>query len=434
MSHQWEDRGEPSTRVQRPFGDTLTMAGLFIIGVMSYIDRTAVSVLQIPIKIELGLSDTQLGAITGMAFALMYTGMAIPIARYADRSNRKLVIIAALCIWSVMTALSGFATSFLALIMLRMGVAFGESGSVPATHSMIADLYPPERRARAVALCGLCVPVGMVAALVIAGRLSDAVGWRAVFWVLGGSGLILVPLLLWAMREPLRGTFDGKAAGRHASLPLWSGLRVLWQMRTFRYVAMGGAVHAFVQYSIMTWSVPFYARVHHLPIAQASDYVALLNGVGSALGIWLGGWFTDRLGGRDIRWRLRVPSIAMVLMVPLAAVQYLVASPVLSLLVGMLPSALMMFYFSSIVAVPMLVIGPHMRAFASAVKTVTFNIVGLGLGPLLTGAISDFLILSHEMADDSLRYALLIILSPSLLAPFLFLKGSTHLPNELLQR
>ena len=412
----------------------LTLLGLFAVGVMSYVDRTIVSVLQVPIKRELGLSDTQLGTLTGISFALVYVSMAIPIARLADRTNRKYVILAALGIWSAMTAFSGFATSFLMLVLFRTGVGFGEAGSVPATHSTIADLYPRERRARAVAAWGLSLPAGMIVGLVAAGQVADHLGWRAAFWLIGGIGVAMVPLLFFIMREPPRGRFDPVVKEALPAPAFFASLQTLWRLKTFRYLALGGATHAFVQYSLMNWNAPFYTRVHGMTLSDTANALALLSGVGGAIGIWSGGWLADRLGARDLRWQLLVPGTAIALMVPLAMVQYLVASPTVSIAVGLVSSALLVFYYAPIVAVPMLVVHARLRAFASSVVLVTFNLIGLGLGPMVTGVISDFLIAHYGMAEDSLRYALVIVLLPSLLAGVLFWRASRHLPREALDR
>ena len=412
----------------------LTLFGLFLVGVMSYVDRTIVSVLQVPIKQELGLSDTQLGTLTGISFALVYTSMAIPIARLADRTNRKYVILASLAIWSAMTAFSGFATSFLMLVLLRTGVGFGEAGSVPATHSTIADLYPREQRARAVAAWGLSLPAGMIVGLIAAGQIAENLGWRTAFWLIGGLGIALIPLLFFLMREPARGRFDPVSARAVATPPMRESLSTLWRLKTFRLMVIGGSLHAFVQYSLMNWNAPFYTRVHGMSLSDTANALALLSGLGGAIGIWSGGWLADRLGSRDVRWQLRVPALAMAAMVPLAAIQYVTTSASVSIAVGLVSSTLLVFYFAPIVAVPMLVVHSRLRAFASSVVLVVFNLVGLGLGPTVTGVISDYFINNYGMAEESLRYSLVIVLLPSLFAAFLFWRASQHLPLEALDR
>ncbi len=409
----------------------LTISFLFIVGVLNYIDRTIISVLQVPIKAELGLSDTQLGLLTGLAFAALYVLSAIPISRIADRSSRKIVIIASMTVWSVMTSLTAAASGFAMLLLCRMGVAIGESGSVPATHATLADLYPPHQRARAIAAWALCLPFGMIVGYLAAGRMAEALGWRMTFLVIGGFGVALAPIAMLCMKEPSRGRFDARADTAVRG-DVMGALLTLWRIKTYRYLVAAAAVHAFVQYSMMLWNAPFYSRVHGESLTTVSFYLALLNGVGGAVGIYGGGWLADRLAQRGMKWQLLVPALAILVMMPLAMMQYLVASPLWSVVIGFLPSALVVFYLAPVVAVPMLVVGPHMRAFASAVMTIIFNLVGLGLGPLVTGIISDAFIVHLGMADDSLRYALIVVLLPSLLSSFLFWKASGLLSGDML--
>jgi len=420
--------------MHKPFDITdrqrrLTLAGLFVISVLNYIDRSIISILQVPIKTDLNLSDTQLGLLTGLAFAALYVSAAIPISRLADRQSRRLVILGSMGFWSLMTAMSALASSFVILLLCRMGVAVGEAGSVPATHSQLADLYPPERRARAIGRWALSLPFGLILGYLAAGRLADTLGWRMTFAVIGGAGIVLLPLGLAVMKEPPRGCYDSSKPAE-TKLAFTASLRKLWRIRTYRYLVAAGSVHAFVQYSMMLWNGPFYSRVHGASLTEVSQYLALLNGIGGAVGIYGGSWLADRLGKHNQKWLLLVPALAILLMLPLGVIQYLVPSTRASVIIGLLPSALVFAYLAPIIAAPMLVVGPHMRAFASAVMTVIFNLVGMGLGPLVTGAVSDLLIAHVNMAENSLRYALVVALIPSLLASFLFWQASRHLQSD----
>ena len=180
-----------------------TLFLLFLVSMFNYIDRTIISVLQVPIKRDLLLSDAQLGALTGLAFAIIYSTLCLPVARWADRGNRTHIIAGSLALWSVMTALTGLAGGFAILVLLRIGVAVGEAGSVPSTHSVIADLYAPKSRATVLAVWGLSLPAGMALGYVFAGHLEETVGWRAAFAIVGICGVVLAPLLLWSMKEPV---------------------------------------------------------------------------------------------------------------------------------------------------------------------------------------------------------------------------------------
>ncbi len=194
----------------------LALLLLIVVSVFNYLDRTIISILQVPIKRDLSLSDAQLGALTGLAFALFYSTLGVPIARFADRYSRRWVIAGSIALWSAMTAISGFSTSFAALVFFRIGVALGEAGSIPATHSMLADYYPPERRATALAIWGLALPIGVMLGYLSGGWLAQAIDWRAALWIVGGVGVLLAPLILALLREPERGRRSFRRAGVQA--------------------------------------------------------------------------------------------------------------------------------------------------------------------------------------------------------------------------
>lgn len=407
-----------------------TLFLLFAVSVFNYVDRTIISILQVPIKRDLGLSDAQLGALTGLSFAIVYATLCLPVAALADRGNRTRIIAASLVFWSAMTAFTGLATSFVMLVLLRFGVAAGEAGSVPSTHSVIADLYPPEGRATVLAVWGLSLPAGMAAGYLLGGNLDQWIGWRAAFAWVGMAGLLLGPVVWFTMREPPRGRFDPAPVAAAPPQRLGAVVRHLWQLRTFRWLAAAGACHAYAQYSIMNWNAPFYARLHGMPLAQVSLVLALMTGIGMAVGMVLGGRLSDHHGRRSPENRLRVVAIALLAMVPVAIAQYLVASPGLSVALGLVASTLMMCYYGPIVAVPQLLVPSTMRAFTSAVVILTFNLFGLGLGPFVTGWISDAL--TPALGLGAIRYALCSAVLFSLAASLMFWRASRHLASELL--
>ncbi|MES2261222.1 MAG: MFS transporter [Pseudomonadota bacterium] len=404
---------------------------LFLVSVLSYIDRTILSILQVPIKADLGLSDAQLGALTGLSFALFYATLALPIARLADRTVRTRLVAGSLAIWSGMTALTGLAGSFAGLVFFRIGVAVGEAGSIPATHSIIADIYPPKSRATALAFWGLSLPAGLMLGFSCAGALEHAVGWRVAFAIIGGAGLVLAPIVLLTMREPRRGRYDPAPIVDAQAPTAMQALRHLWQLRTFRYLTAAGAFHAFAWYSVNAWSAPFYVRVHGMTLGEVSYYLALLNGIGSAAGMYLGGRLSDYFGQRDPRGRLRVVALALLAMVPAALAQYLVASATLSLSLAAMSLTMMLVYYGPIIAVAQMLVPANMRAFTSAVLMLVLNLFGLGLGPLATGIISDLLVAHFGMAADSLRYALSFAVMFSLVAAWLFWRAADWLPREM---
>ena len=328
---QGKGRSVVDTGTGRPW---LVLAILFGVAVLNYIDRTLLSILQVPIKEELGLSDAQLGALTGLAFAIFYTTLAVPVARLADRAVRKSVISASILVWSAMTAMTSLAQNFAILVFLRIGVAVGEAGSVPASHSMISDLFPIHRRASALAAWGMSYPVGTMLGFALGGWLAANIGWRDAFFWIGMVGVVGAPLFLLLVREPTRGRYDPPAQSRDEPPPTLEALRHLWNLRCFRSLALAGALSAYVQNVMLAWNAPFYSRVHDLPLADIAQWLALINGLGSALGITLGGHLSDRLGRRFTKGYLIAPAVGMLLLGPIGVVQYAVAPVTLSLLLG----------------------------------------------------------------------------------------------------
>jgi predicted MFS family arabinose efflux permease len=391
--------------VAAPWRKWYVLGVLIVIGLFNYIDRQSLAILQIPIKRELGLSDTQLGALTGLAFALLYTSMALPIARLADRSNRTMLIAGALGVWSVMTSASALAVGMITLVITRMGVAVGEAGCAPTSHSLISDYFPRAQRATAIGIWMLTFPIGTMLGFVAGGWLSTVLGWRQAFGVLGLSGLALVPLVLLTVREPQRGATD--AAGAPGKQPTWTvAVRTLWSLRAFRHATLGGALVDFTLYATLNWNAPFYNRVFGLSMTEIAGHLALLSGIGGGLGVYLGGALTDRLGRRDARWYMWVPAIAALAAVPVMMIQYFTASSQLSLLAGFLPAMFLSSFLAPLVATGQSLVPATMRAFTSAVLALVVNIIGLGLGPLVTGMISDRLINYYGLGNDSLRYAI----------------------------
>ena len=401
----------PPTSDARLRRTMLVMLGL--VSMFNYIDRTVLSVLQEPIKRELGLSDGQLGLLTGLAFALFYATLSLPIARLADRFNRRNIIAASLATWSGMTALSGLATGFGSLVAFRIGVALGEAGSVPASHSIIADYYPPEKRVTALALWGLALPAGIMFGYASGGWIASALGWRLAFGVIGVAGVALAPLMLLLVKEPVR-TGSAASAKADGAPPVGEAMLFLWRLRTYRYMLIGTTLHAFAQYAMMSWSAPFYMRVHHMPLADVASWLALMNGLGGGVGIYLGGRLSDAAGSRNPSGRIWVSAVAMLLMVPAALAQFLVPSLTASLAFGFVATMLMFFYYGPIIGVPQSIVPPRIRALTSAVTLLVFNLFGLGLGPAVTGFLSDYLAATDGMQVTSLRYALATVILFSL--------------------
>jgi predicted MFS family arabinose efflux permease len=270
-----------------------------LVGLTNYADRLSISILQVPIRAELQLSDAQLGAITGLSFSLVYTFAALPMARLADRFSPKRVIVASLVVWNVMTMLCGLATGFLGLAALRMGVAIGEAGSGPATQALIARAFPADQRCRAIAVWQMVFPLGSLGGIAAGGLLNEAMGWRHAFVVLGAAGLAVAPLVMWLVsdRAELQPATSQRTTPRFAP-----ALKELLASRSFALLLAGGFVAAMPLNAALNWNALYYGRVFHLPMGELTLYLALIAGVGGALGMFGGGFVSDWLGRRDARW------------------------------------------------------------------------------------------------------------------------------------
>ncbi|MBU6257672.1 MAG: MFS transporter [Burkholderiales bacterium] len=397
----------------------------FLVSVFNYLDRTILAILQVPVKRELGLSDAQLGMLTGLAFALFYATLSLPIARLADRTVRKVVIAVSLVCWCLMTALTGFAASFAMLVLLRIGVAVGEAGSVPAMHSMISDLFPPERRATAISLLGLALPIGTLFGFALGGWLADSLGWRQAFFYIGGAGILLAPLVLLTLREPRRGRYDRVPS----DLPtMRQALALLWGLKSFRLLALAGGLNGYVQVAMQAWNAPFYSRSFGMPLGQIAFWLALMNGVGGAIGLYGGGFLADHIGRRWNRGYMLVPGAGVLIVAPVGLLQYLTRDVHVSLACGFVSSACVVFYFAPIISGAHQLVLPRMRALTSAMLVLVVNLMAIGLGPLVTGKISD--LLAPTQGTDALRYALASAMGVALVSALLWWRAAHHFVIE----
>jgi MFS family permease len=417
----------PASETRWPKASLKGLALLFAISAVSYTDRFALGVLQVPIKAELGLSDSQLGALTGLAFFLPYTLLSLPMARLADRSNRKRILIAALLLWSAMTAAMGVARSFAMIFVLRMGVAIGESCCLPASYSLIADLFRPAQRARAVALFAMGLPAGSLIGLAGAGMIAESWGWRVAFMTVGAAGLLLAPIVAFGMREPPR---EGAGGETEAPPPVRTVLATLWGLKSFRAIAVGNSCQTFIISASLTWSASFYTRVHGATLGQAALAAGVLAGIAGGLGILVGGTLTDRLGARDRRWLMRLPAITSALTVPATLAQFLLPGFGASVAAGMAAVFLANMHVPSVFATPQALVPPRMRAFTSGMLVMLAGLVGSVLGPLLTGWTSDRLQALGHNDGDALRLSVCLMLSFSGVAAVAFLAASRHIARE----
>ncbi|HEY6597695.1 MAG TPA: MFS transporter [Pseudomonadales bacterium] len=378
---------------------------LVVVYTFNFIDRQILSILLEPIKHELLLSDTQLGLLTGFAFAMFYATLGIPIARYADRSNRRTLIAIALTVWSAMTALSGLAMNFWHLLIARIGVGVGEAGCSPASHSIIADYFSAKSRATALGIYSLGIPIGILFGFTIGGWINEAYGWRIAFFVVGVPGLLLALLVRFTVREPVRGMAEGRTAA--VDQPgIIETLRYLLAKRSFRHLAFGGALTAFVGYGLVNWMPSFLIRSHGMTTGQIGLWLGLILGIPGGIGIALGGYLADRLGAADTRWYMWVVTVALLAGTPFALGIFLSPSPTHALLYLIVPVMLGNFYQATTFSQTQGLVNLRMRSVAAAVLLFILNIIGLGAGPTVVGVIADLLM--PRFGTESLRYALLV--------------------------
>jgi MFS family permease len=406
---------------------------LFLTYVLNVIDRSPVLGVSLQfIKVEFGASDTQLGLLTGIAFALFYSTMGIPIAAWADRGNRRNVLALAVAVWSGMTALCGAAVNFAMLFATRVGTAVGEAGGSPPSHSLISDYFPKSERGKAFAIFALGVPLGTALGNYVAGQSIEAFGWRTTFMLVGVPGL-LVSLLVWlTIQEPPRGLADGTAAAAaHTRAPgMFEALGVLWTRRSFRHLCLAAALHSVVWYASGAFNAAFLIRSHGMGARDAGNWLTFFSLVGG-LGTFLGGYAADRLSVRtgDKRWYLWVPGMATLVMVPFQFGAYLPADMALAA-----PSfSVMMFlaavFFGPSFAMTQALATLRMRSVATSLLLFVQTLIGYGLGPLMAGRISDWLMPTY--GTDSLRWALVTVGLVNIWAAAHYFWGTRTLREEL---
>ncbi len=372
---------------------------------MNSLDRAIIAVLLDPIGREFNVSDTQLGLLTGLAFAAVYSTLGIPVAALADRTNSRRVLAGSILVWSIATMCCGLAGSFIWLVLARTLTAAGEAGGTPSSHSLIADFFPPQRRATSMAVFSLGAPMGAAFAGLWAGYGSELLGWRMTVVVAGLPGLLLAPLVLLTIREASRPQANVPSAAASRSFT-YSALH-LWQRESFRHLFLACALHSVAVYSTSTFNATFLIRSYGWEVSQAGKMIACL-GVISAFGTFLGGVLADRLSQRsgDSRWMLWVPALATLAAVPFHAATYLATDATLVLVALPVASMLSMMFFGPAFALGQSLAAPGARAFAASALLFGMSMIGLGLGPLLVGMASDWLLpAAHQ---HSLRYALLL--------------------------
>lgn len=422
---------------------------LVVVYTFNFIDRQILSILAVPIKAELGLSDTQIGLMSGLAFALFYATLGVPIAILADRSSRVRIMAIALSLWSAMTAVCGLAQNFGQLFLARLGVGVGEAGGVAPAYALIADYFPKEERGRALAIYSLGIPVGSALGIILGGILAELLDWRVAFYIMGGAGLVLAPIFWTTVKEPERGRFDG-APPPPPEKPLQaviSILRVLTRKPSFWLLSVGAAFSSMMGYGLILWLPSFLVRsfgpdlapffsflpeflkpADATPIRYAAYFYGAVLLVGGTIGIYAGGSLADRFGARSKSAYALVPAIAFLLTVPLLITGLLTPTLGLAFTVFMGVQALSLVWLGPVITAFQHLVPPHMRATASAIFLLINNLIGIGVGQTATGFISDSL--AVRFGEESLRYALLAGSSFYIIAGVLMLSVSVRIHKD----
>jgi predicted MFS family arabinose efflux permease len=398
------------------------LAMLLLVYTFNFVDRQILGILASAIKTDLHLNDTQLGLLGGLAFALLYSTLAIPLAWLADRTSRTWVITLSLAVWSLFTGLCGFATSFGQLFAARIGVGVGEAGGIAPSYAVIADMFPPRSRARALAVYSLGIPLGSAAGVMLGGYIAARVDWRTAFFVVGGAGVLLAPLFRLVVREPAR---DAPVAGR---APVGRVFAILAAKPSFWLLALGAASSSMLGYGLAFWLPSLLKRSFHLDLVQTAQFYGAVLLIGGVPGILLGGVIGDRFGGRDRAIYARAPAIAFFVAVPLFAAGIMSTSTAAAFLFFLIPQALVYLWLAPVVTAVQHLVPAHMRATASASFLLINNLIGLGAGSFALGAVSDGL--TARFGDEALRYSMLGGLSLYLLAGVLMWLASTPLRKD----
>ena len=410
------DRGQPAA-VPTPGGRVLAI--LLLAYIFNFLDRQILSILQIPIKAELGLTDSQIGLMGGIAFALLYSGLGVPLAWLADRTDRVKIIAVSLALWSGFTALCGAANNFWQLFLARMGVGVGEAGGVAPAYALISDNFPPERRARAMAIFSLGIPIGSALGIFFGGWLASSVNWRIAFAVVGLAGLFLAPLVWFAIKDPGRGRFDSAVgAAADPAPPFLTVLGTLLVKPTFWLLSFGAGAGSILGYGLAFWLPAFLTRSRGLELMDISWFygsIALVGGVG---GVWLGGLVGDRLGRIRPAGYPLIPTICFLLAAPLYAIGIYTPSLTVAWFVITLGTALGLAWLGPIIAAVQHIVPPNMRATSSAAFLLINNLLGIGFGIWFVGQLSDLLTPTYGTA--ALQHALLYSLGFYLLSALLY--------------
>ncbi|MEN2748649.1 MFS transporter [Sphingomonas sp. T9W2] len=400
----------------------MTLAMLLLVYSFNFLDRQILSILAQPVQRDLGLDDGQMGMLGGLAFAALYSTLAIPLALIADRTSRTWVITLSLAVWSAFTALCGTAQNFTQMFLFRLGVGVGEAGGVAPSYALIADTFPPERRARALAIYSLGIPLGAAGGVLLGGYIAQAVEWRTAFYTVGLAGLVIAPFFRLIVKDPPR------AAASADRIPVGRVFGILARKPSFWLLAFGAAAGSMCGYGVAFWLPSLMMRSFGLDLVQTGQFFGALLLTGGVAGILLGGALGDRLGARDKRWYALLPALCYVLGTPLFIAGVLSSGWVAAFALFLLPQALVYVWLGPVLTAVQHLVPAHMRATASASFLLINNLIGLGLGSWVVGQLSKGL--APTYGSESLRYAIAAALCLYLVAGALMALASRRLGRD----
>jgi MFS family permease len=375
---------------------SLVLAILLIAYIFNYLDRQILGILAGPIIGELHLSDRQFGALSGPPFAILYSVLGIPFALLADRTSRSRVIAAAVAFWSAFTALCGTAVTFWQFFIFRMGVGIGEAGGVAPSYALIADYFEPQRRARALAIFSLGVPIGLALGTLLGAYIAQAISWRAAFFAMGIAGVLLAPVMLIVVRDPVRMSAPSAA-------PIGQVFPMLARKPVFWLLAFAASSSSLCGYGLATWIPSVLERSYHLSLVERGEFMASVVFIGGCTGVFAGGWLADRFGAQDRGWYAKLPAIAWLITAPTFAAGLMAPSLWIAWPLLLIPNALNIFWLGPVITAVQHLVPQRMRSTASACFLLINNLIGLGVGPYLIGSVSESL--KHSYGAEALRYA-----------------------------
>lgn len=423
---------DPSSTAPKPSPNHSSNYKWFVLGILTlvytfnFIDRQILVILQEPIKADLGLSDTQLGLLTGFSFAVVYVTAGIPIAWLADRSNRRNIVAASLGIFSVMTTLSGMVQNYTQLLLARLGVGLGEAGGSPPSHSMLSDYFPEEKRGTAISIYTTGIYFGIFFGYFAGGWIAETFGWRNAFFIVGIPGIALAFLLLILVREPQR-TLASATSQDKASFK--DTMAVLAQRPSFWWIALGCSTASFVGYGNGNFFPSLLIRNYGLSVTEVGVVLGIIGGTTGMLGTFLGGYLADRWGEKDKRWYVRIAFYGILLSLPLSYITLLGTEPLYVIMAYAPGHILGTLYLGPCIAICHTLVPAGMRASASAILLFVINMIGLGLGPLFVGALSDAY--NTHFGAENLRYAMVTALTIGTSGVFFFWKAQRSLLSDI---